>query len=117
MLSERIKKRFVAGYGIFCIFRHTVVFLSHCFFYYSIAEEAVNQSNNTNNQRTMKKLFIFLFLLSSVSFVGCAKTEAPVEAPVTEEAAPAVEAPVTEEAAPEAEAPVAEEAAPEAEGH
>ena len=38
----------------------------------------------------MKKLFIFLFLLSSVSFVGCAKkTEAPVEAP----AAPATEAP------------------------
>ncbi|TCD46980.1 hypothetical protein [Chlorobium sp. N1] len=63
----------------------------------------------------MKKLFIFLFLLSSVSFVGCAKTEAPApEAPATEEAAPAaeeapaVEAPATDEAAPEA--PAAEEA-------
>ncbi|MGB8248468.1 MAG: hypothetical protein WCE98_10715 [Chlorobium sp.] len=58
----------------------------------------------------MKKLFIFLFLLSSVSFVGCAKTEAPVEAPATEEAAPAAE-----EAAPaatEEAAPAAEEAAP-----
>jgi hypothetical protein len=54
----------------------------------------------------MKKLFIFLFLLSSVSFVGCAKTEAPApEAPATEEAAPAVEeaAPAAEEAAPAAE--------------
>jgi len=67
----------------------------------------------------MKKLFIFLFLLSSVSFVGCAKTEAPVEAPATEEAAPAAEeaAPAVEEAAPAAEeaAPAAEEAAPAAE--
>jgi len=53
----------------------------------------------------MKKLFIFLFLLSSVSFVGCAKTEAP-EAPATEEAAPAAE-----EAAPAEEAPATEEAA------
>jgi len=34
-------------------------FFISLFFYYSIAEEAVNQSNNTNNQRTMKKLFIF----------------------------------------------------------
>ena len=40
----------------------------------------------------MKKLFIFLFLLSSVSFVGCAKkTEAPAEAPAAAPAAPAAE--------------------------
>ena len=52
----------------------------------------------------MKKLFVFLFLLSSVSFVGCAKkTEAPAEAPVE---APAAEAP----------APAAEAPAPAAEG-
>ena len=60
----------------------------------------------------MKKLFIFLFLLSSVSFVGCAKTEAPApaEAPATEEAAPAAEeaAPAAEEAAPAAEEAPAE---------
>jgi len=60
----------------------------------------------------MKKLFIFLFLLSSVSFVGCAKTEAPVEAPATEAPAaetpaPAAEAPAAETPAPAAEAPAA----------
>ena len=36
----------------------------------------------------MKKFFVFLFLVSSVSFVGCAKkTEAPAEAPVEAPAA------------------------------
>ena len=59
----------------------------------------------------MKKLFAFLFLLSSVSFVGCAKKaeEAPVEEPAAVEApaAPAAEAP----AAPAAEAPAAAPAA------
>uniref|UniRef100_A4SDR2 Uncharacterized protein n=1 Tax=Chlorobium phaeovibrioides (strain DSM 265 / 1930) TaxID=290318 RepID=A4SDR2_CHLPM len=93
------------------------VFYLTVFFYYSKAEEAVYQSTNTNDKRTMKKLFIFLFLLSSVSFVGCAKTEAPVEAPATEDAAPEMEAPATEDAAPEMEAPAAEEAAPAVEGN
>ncbi len=56
----------------------------------------------------MKKLFAFLFLLSSVSFVGCAKkTEAPVEAPA---AAPAPAAPAAEAPAPAA--PAAETPAP-----
>ena len=42
----------------------------------------------------MKKFLVFLFLLSSVSFVGCAKkTEAPAEAPAAAPAAPAAEAP------------------------
>jgi len=63
----------------------------------------------------MKKLFIFLFLLSSVSFVGCAKTEAPVapatEAPAAETPAPAAEAPAAETPAPAAEAPAAAPAA------
>ena len=55
----------------------------------------------------MKKLFIFLFLLSSVGIVGCAKkAEAPVEAPVEAPAAPAAEAPAAP-AAPAAEAPAA----------
>ncbi|WP_198002609.1 hypothetical protein [Chlorobaculum parvum] len=55
----------------------------------------------------MKKLFVFMFLLSSVSFVGCAqKSEAPVE-----EAAPA-EAPAETAAPAEEAAPATEEAAP-----
>lgn len=40
----------------------------------------------------MKKLLAFMFLLSSVSFVGCAQKEPPVEEPAKpaiEEAAPA----------------------------
>ena len=39
----------------------------------------------------MKKLLVFMFLLSSVSFVGCAQNEAPVEEPAMEEAAPAMD--------------------------
>ncbi|HHE31754.1 MAG TPA: hypothetical protein ENL07_03765 [Chlorobaculum parvum] len=40
----------------------------------------------------MKKLLVFMFLLSSVSFVGCAqKSEAPVDEPTMEEAAPAAD--------------------------
>ena len=51
----------------------------------------------------MKKLFIFLFLLSSVSFVGCAKkAEAPAEAPVEAPAAPAAPAAEAAPAAPAA---------------
>ena len=51
----------------------------------------------------MKKFLVFLFLLSSVSFVGCAKkTEAPAEAPAAAPAAPAADA-----AAPAAAAPAA----------
>ena len=81
------------------------------FFYYSRADEAVNYQT-TKIIIAMKKLFIFLFLLSSVSFVGCAKkTEAPVEAPVEAPAAPAAEAPVAAPAAPAAEAPAAAPAA------
>ena len=72
------------------------------FFYYSGADEAVNYLTTKINI-AMKKFFVFLFLVSSVSFVGCAKkTEAPVEAPVEAPAAPA---------APAAEAPAAAPAA------
>ncbi len=82
------------------------------FFYYSGAEEAVNYQTTKINI-AMKKFFVFLFLVSSVSFVGCAKkTEAPVEAPA---AAPAAEAPAAP-AAPAAEAPAAPAAATPAAG-
>lgn len=86
------------------------------FFYYSGAEEAVNYQTTKINI-AMKKFFVFLFLVSSVSFVGCAKkTEAPVEAPVeAPAAAPAAEAPAAP-AAPAAEAPAAAPAATPAAG-
>jgi len=84
------------------------------FFYYSGAEEAVNYQTTKINI-AMKKFFVFLFLVSSVSFVGCAKkTEAPVEAPVEAPAAPvapAAEVPAAAPAAPAAEAPAATPAA------
>jgi hypothetical protein len=100
-----------AGYGKFLhIPSYSWLLESLCFFLNSRADEAVNYQT-TKIIMAMKKLFIFLFLLSSVSFVGCAKkTEAPVEAPVEAPAAPAAPA-----AAPAAEAPAAAPAAPAAE--
>uniref|UniRef100_Q3AR29 Uncharacterized protein n=1 Tax=Chlorobium chlorochromatii (strain CaD3) TaxID=340177 RepID=Q3AR29_CHLCH len=84
-------------------------------FHLFIISKLMKLTNYQNNQISiaMKKLFAFLFLLSSVSFVGCAKKaeEAPVEEPAAVEApaAPAAEAPAAEApAAPAAEAPAAE---------
>jgi hypothetical protein len=69
---------------------------------------------NPNTIGIMKKVLAALFLVSSVSFVGCAQKapEAPVEEPKQE--APAAEAPAAapaEQAAPAAEAPAAAPAA------
>ncbi|UWX57084.1 hypothetical protein NY406_07600 [Chlorobaculum sp. MV4-Y] len=68
----------------------------------------------------MKKLFAFLFLLSSVSFVGCAQkaAETPAAAPAEAPAAAPAEAPAAapapaEQAAPaDQAAPAADQAAP-----
>jgi len=79
-------------------------------FFFNISElKKLSIIKQQNNNPAMKKLFIFLFLASTVSFVGCAKkAEAPVEAPATEApAAPAAEAPAAAPAAPAAEAPAA----------
>ncbi|WP_232209771.1 MULTISPECIES: hypothetical protein [Chlorobium] len=85
-------------------------------FFFNISElKKLSIIKQQNNNPAMKKLFIFLFLASTVSFVGCAKkAEAPVEAPAAEAApaAPAAEAAPAAPAAEAAPAAPAAEAAP-----
>ncbi|MEI8033415.1 MAG: hypothetical protein WCH05_08725 [Chlorobiaceae bacterium] len=78
-----------------------------CFFFIIRELKKLSIIKQQKQYPAMKKFFIFLFLASSVSFVGCAKKEAAPEAP----AAPAAEAAKPADAAAPA-APAADAAKP-----